>query len=650
MENVQELSVSGLIFDAAFDSGNLAEVEQRGASEFVLTTRCDVANVPNRGTWFYFSVRSSGEQNSGGVPPWNERILQFEVRNMNAQFALFEQGMRPVVRALPSSPQWKRMAEYTTVSGTAAGKDFAIHFTHKINTPASETLYFAFCPPHSYGESLARMAWLDSLFDQPPAEVAFGRAATAAATAAAAFGTSDASAHAREAAGLPPRPGAEHRAAAQRAALEASADLGLKARSWRLHAELAEAAAEGAAEVLPARRPLGIYYRRELLTYSVEGRRIDLLTISGHSGVVRATEPELGAPLLPESGASPGRPRPSRFPRKKYVLLTARVHPGETPASFVVDGLLSFLLREDDPRAIRLRANFVFKIIPILNPDGVFEGKFRTDTLGHNLNRMYARATHERTPSVYAALKVAKQLAAMHSDFGELWAYVDCHAHAGKRGCFLYGNLERQHHHHQQQHDAADDSPRSTHLSGALFARLVALNSPYLDFDGCVFYEGDSRHGEAGGSGREAVYAATRPTPNPLIFTLECNYNSGKRENVLPPRYGGTVEPRLMSPERAHRVGASPSKRKKGGGGGGGPPYGVATWRDVGKALGLAALDMIGLNPRKPVRPVARGGVRRAAQAAARVASAAQVLRGRLVRLGQRRRQRGRRGGGRHLR
>ena len=581
--NVENLRLGGLIFDAAFDSGNLANVEQRGASDFILTTKCDVANVPNRGTWFYFSVRcDDSSSGGGGIPPWNERILQFEVRNMNAQVALFGQGMRPVMRSLPSRPHWKRMAEYTKVSGTAAGKDFAIHFTHKVSTPACETLYFAFCPPHSYGECLARLAWLDVLFGVPRAEVAFGRAAAAAAQAATALGAADASAKAREAAGLPERPGGENRAAAQLAALEASADLGQRARSWRLHAELADSSAEGTGELLPSRRPAGVYYHRELLTYSAEGRRVDLITISGHNGIVGATEAPLGEPLLPDGGA-----RPKRFPRKRYVLVTARVHPGETPASHVVDGLLAFLLREDDPRAIRLRANFVFKIIPMLNPDGVFEGKFRTDTLGYNLNRMYARATHEQTPTVFAALAVARQLARLHEDFGSLFAYVDCHAHAGKRGCFLYGNLERQ----EPGSYASEQAPSSAYVDGALFARLVALNTPFLDFDGCVFYEGDSRHGEAGGSGREAVYAATRPEPNALIFTLECNYNSGKRDNLLPPRFEETVDARCLSPP-SQRPSVSP-KRKKGQ-----PvPYGVHTWRDVGKALCLAAIDFIGVNP-----------------------------------------------------
>jgi cytosolic carboxypeptidase protein 5 len=60
--------------------------------------------------------------------------------------------------------------------------------------------------------------------------------------------------------------------------------------------------------------------------------------------------------------------------------LTARVHPGESPASFVLNGIINFILNECSEQARMIREKFVFKIIPILNPDGVYRGYYRHDT------------------------------------------------------------------------------------------------------------------------------------------------------------------------------------------------------------------------------------------------------------------------------
>ena len=72
---------------------------------------------------------------------------------------------------------------------------------------------------------------------------------------------------------------------------------------------------------------------------------------------------------------------PTRFDPtiKKYIMITARVHPGETPGSHVFNGMLKYILR-NDTRSRLLRDNFVFVMIPMLNPDAVYRGHYRVDT------------------------------------------------------------------------------------------------------------------------------------------------------------------------------------------------------------------------------------------------------------------------------
>ena len=80
--------------------------------------------------------------------------------------------------------------------------------------------------------------------------------------------------------------------------------------------------------------------------------------------------------------------------------------------------------------------NFVFKIVPLLNPDGVYRGYFRLDTYNHNLNRFYLEPDRNLQPTIYAAKQVVLQ---QHS-YGSLFIYLDLHGHAVKKGCFIFGN------------------------------------------------------------------------------------------------------------------------------------------------------------------------------------------------------------------
>jgi len=74
--------------------------------------------------------------------------------------------------------------------------------------------------------------------------------------------------------------------------------------------------------------------------------------------------------------------------RKKCLFVVARQHPGESNGSYVLEGFLKWLC-SDYPEAVRLRATTVVKVVPMLNPDGVILGNFRTSICGKDLNRLF---------------------------------------------------------------------------------------------------------------------------------------------------------------------------------------------------------------------------------------------------------------------
>ena len=90
------------------------------------------------------------------------------------------------------------------------------------------------------------------------------------------------------------------------------------------------------------------YFRREQLCMSVQQRNVDLLTITAPKNL----NPDV---------------------KRHVVFLTARIHPGETPASYVCHGLIDFLI-SDHQIAKLIRQYIVFMVVPMLNPDGVVLG------------------------------------------------------------------------------------------------------------------------------------------------------------------------------------------------------------------------------------------------------------------------------------
>ncbi|KAJ8002956.1 hypothetical protein DPEC_G00164340 [Dallia pectoralis] len=119
---------------------------------------------------------------------------------------------------------------------------------------------------------------------------------------------------------------------------------------------------------------------------------------------------------------------------RKAVVVTARVHPGETNGSWMMQGFLDFLLGESDDARL-LRETFIFKVVPMLNPDGVVVGNYRCSLTGRDLNRNYKTLLRDSFPCVWHTRNMVKRLVAER----EVVLYCDFHGHSRKNNVFMYG-------------------------------------------------------------------------------------------------------------------------------------------------------------------------------------------------------------------
>eukprot|EP00798_Chlamydomonas_sp_ICE-L_P014283 gene14283-20260_t len=165
----------------------------------------------------------------------------------------------------------------------------------------------------------------------------------------------------------------------------------LDSLSERVNKAMADTAAE-------AQQPPALpFFVRSTLCHSLSGNHSELLTITDFS-----------VPL-------------DVLRQRECIMLTAR-------------GILDFLT-SDHPTAQTLRSSFIFKIMPMLNPDGVINGSYRCSLAGCDMNRSWDKPVKWTHCTVYHTKKVLQQLAAA----GKLALYVDIHGHSNKEDTFFYG-------------------------------------------------------------------------------------------------------------------------------------------------------------------------------------------------------------------
>lgn len=118
---------------------------------------------------------------------------------------------------------------------------------------------------------------------------------------------------------------------------------------------------------------------------------------------------------------------------KRCMIITSRVHPGETQSSYALEGMVKYLL-SSKRRAVELRKNYVFYVIPMLNPDGVIQGNHRTDLLGFDMNRRWA----EPSPWLHPIMYAVRTLATMIKEERPIDVFCDIHGHFQPYGGFMY--------------------------------------------------------------------------------------------------------------------------------------------------------------------------------------------------------------------
>ena len=104
---------------------------------------------------------------------------------------------------------------------------------------------------------------------------------------------------------------------------------------------------------------------------------------------------------------------------KNLVIVMARSHPSDSATSYIVQGMMEFLT-SNHGIAKDMRQNITFKIIPMMNPDGVLLGNTRCTLLGADLNRSWDNNSPHQHPILYAVKELIMESSEVRLSFN-LW-------------------------------------------------------------------------------------------------------------------------------------------------------------------------------------------------------------------------------------
>lgn len=197
----------------------------------------------------------------------------------------------------------------------------------------------------------------------------------------------------------------------------------------------------------------------------------------------------------------------------------ARNRASESPTSFVVQGLIDFLV-SDHEVARSLRRHLVFKIVPMVNPDGVFLGNTKGNKLGQDLNRCWLKPNKLTQPTIVA---IKSLIVGLDSDpHLDLDLVLDIHSHPCLLGLFTVGN-------------AYDDVYRFERH--AVFPKILSKICPDYNPENSIYNNDEDKSSTARRFFRDAL------SPEVNTYTVEVSLLGfiPRKVNVNGPGSGSTI-------------------------------------------------------------------------------------------------------------
>ena len=327
-----------LLFESRFESGNLRRAIHVCGNEYDLLMNWD-HGTRGHTQWFFFAVR-------GAVV--GETYL-FNIINFCKPQSLFRQGMLPLVYSARNAQErgvgWRRGGHDVLYFENGVGRRDKDKGSHRRARPAPPTL------PRSPGPSAPPAPLLppcrSTLLGARERRQGFGEGAGA-------IGLR----HTQHERTPTPDPDPNRSTLSFCWSPEREGDLVYFAMCYP-YTYTEQCRHLDAIEAHPLRTR---HVRRELLAHTLAGNACEMLWVTDYT----AAQSDIDA--------------------RRVVAISARVHPGESNASFMMHGILDFLTGTS-AEADALRRQLLFLVVPMLNPDGVIIGNYRCSLAAVDLNR-----------------------------------------------------------------------------------------------------------------------------------------------------------------------------------------------------------------------------------------------------------------------